>query len=126
MPRSAKQSAADKAIGARLRAYRQASGLSQSDVGQKIGVTFQQIQKYEKGSNRLSGSRLIEVAHLFKVEPAKLLGVNGGGPSNEEFEALSDPGVTKMILAMKHLTKQRRSAVAAAVVDLIRAFGAKA
>lgn len=48
----------DKHIGARVRALRHQRGLSQSSLGHKIGVAFQQIQKYEVGLNRIPASRL--------------------------------------------------------------------
>lgn len=53
-------------VGKRLRAARNMKGISQEDAGAAVGVTFQQIQKYEKGSNRTSASRLIEFAVLFE------------------------------------------------------------
>jgi transcriptional regulator with XRE-family HTH domain len=53
---------ADLDIGARLRTARLAAGLTQERLGKKLGITFQQIQKYEKGANRLSGSRLVQAA----------------------------------------------------------------
>jgi transcriptional regulator with XRE-family HTH domain len=78
----------DRAIGQRLRAYRLAAGMSQTAVGDHLGVTFQQIQKYEKGVNRLSGARLVAVTELLHVKPELLLGANGSGPSQDEFAAL--------------------------------------
>lgn len=50
--------AADLRIGRRLRALRRRLGLSQTEMGRMIGVTFQQIQKYERGLNRVTASRL--------------------------------------------------------------------
>ncbi len=58
----------DRAIGQRLRAYRLAAGMSQTAVGDHLGVTFQQIQKYEKGVNRLSGARLVAVMDLSRAQ----------------------------------------------------------
>lgn len=55
----------DKVIGARIRIYRQERNLSQADLGHKLGVTFQQVQKYETGANRVGAARLLEIArHL--------------------------------------------------------------
>jgi transcriptional regulator with XRE-family HTH domain len=48
-------------------AYRKQSGISQSDLGKKLGVTFQQIQKYEKAVNRIGAGRLFEIANIFGV-----------------------------------------------------------
>jgi len=54
----------DKRIGMRIAAKRQQAGMSQSDLGEKIGegVTFQQVQKYEKGVNRISATALYDIA----------------------------------------------------------------
>lgn len=63
----------DVAAGHKLRAARVAAGLNQTQLGQAIGVTFQQIQKYERGSNRISISALIGMADALDVPPAALL-----------------------------------------------------
>ncbi|MEM7620129.1 MAG: helix-turn-helix transcriptional regulator [Pseudomonadota bacterium] len=55
-------------IGKRLRLRRQLLGISQEKLGEQLGITFQQVQKYEKGINRISASRLFQIAHLVKVE----------------------------------------------------------
>ena len=52
----------DVAIGQRIRERRRAVGMSQQTLAELVGVTFQQVQKYERGANRISFSRLIEVA----------------------------------------------------------------
>jgi transcriptional regulator with XRE-family HTH domain len=57
-------------VGARLRMRRTMLGMSQSKLGELLGVTFQQIQKYEKGSNRISASRLQHTARVLDVSPS--------------------------------------------------------
>jgi transcriptional regulator with XRE-family HTH domain len=57
----------DAYVGARLRMRRVMLGMSQGKLGQLLGVTFQQIQKYEKGSNRISASRLRQAAQVLEV-----------------------------------------------------------
>lgn len=57
----------DKVIGSRIKAYRDITGLSQSELGDAVGVTFQQIQKYEHGTNKLSVVRLLEICAALKV-----------------------------------------------------------
>lgn len=66
----------DKEIGNRVRAYRIDRGLSQTDLGQKLDVSFQQIQKYEKGSNKIGAVRLMEISVIFGITPHELLGWN--------------------------------------------------
>jgi len=57
----------DVMVGKRIRLRRVQRGLSQTELGQKLGVTFQQIQKYENGANRVSCSRLYETANALEV-----------------------------------------------------------
>jgi transcriptional regulator with XRE-family HTH domain len=51
--------------------------LTQQELGKALGVTFQQIQKYETGANRVSGSRLLEICQALDVDPNHLLGWHG-------------------------------------------------
>ena len=64
-PRSA--NAIDEFIGARMRERRQALGISQTDLGKTLGVSFQQIQKYESGRNRVSAGRLFDICKALNV-----------------------------------------------------------
>ncbi|MGX1785748.1 helix-turn-helix domain-containing protein [Bosea sp. NPDC055332] len=57
-------------VGSRVRMQRMVAGISQERLGSALGVTFQQIQKYEKGSNRISASRLQQIADLLKTDVA--------------------------------------------------------
>ena len=57
----------DKFVGARIRLYRKSQGLSQTDLGNRIGVRFQQVQKYESGANRVAASRLWKIADTLGV-----------------------------------------------------------
>lgn len=54
-------------IGAKVKARRLVMGLSQTDLADAIGLTFQQIQKYERGVNRISVSRLVDICKVLKV-----------------------------------------------------------
>ena len=58
----------DVHVGARLRARRTLLGLTQMALGDAMGMTFQQLQKYEKGSNRISASRLYDVSKLLDID----------------------------------------------------------
>ena len=60
------RSAVDAAVGQRLREARLLAGFSQNQLGARIGVTFQAVQKYESGENRLSASRLLAVAEFLR------------------------------------------------------------
>lgn len=63
----------DVILGDVIRQHRKAVGLSQSELGQAAGVTFQQIQKYEAGQNRISVSRLFQLATPLGLEPAAVV-----------------------------------------------------
>jgi len=69
----------DTYVGGRIRMRRRALGMSQSELGDTFSLTFQQVQKYERGSNRVSASKLYEIARALKV------------PVSYFFEGLSDP-----------------------------------
>ncbi len=57
----------DVHIGRRLRQARLARGLSQDMLGKRLGITYQQVQKYESGANRIGGSRLWDICRLLDV-----------------------------------------------------------
>ena len=57
----------DTHVGSRLRQRRALLGMSQTDLGNAVGLTFQQVQKYERGFNRISSSRLFEFAKVLDV-----------------------------------------------------------
>ena len=57
----------DVHVGARVRILRRASGMSQEALADRLGLTFQQVQKYERGANRISASKLFEIAAALNV-----------------------------------------------------------
>ncbi len=57
----------DKHVGSRVRMRRMMLGMSQEKLGNNLGLTFQQVQKYEKGTNRIGASRLQQIAHIVQV-----------------------------------------------------------
>jgi transcriptional regulator with XRE-family HTH domain len=58
----------DKYFGARIRARRNMIKMSQEELGEKLGVSFQQIQKYEKGTNRVSAAMMVSMAEILDVD----------------------------------------------------------
>src|SRR5213082_3848585 len=60
----------DKYVGSRVRMRRIMLGMSQEKLGDSLGLTFQQIQKYEKGTNRIGASRLQQISHILQVPVA--------------------------------------------------------
>ena len=71
----------DSYVGTRIRLRRNMLGLSQTEMGLRIGVTFQQVQKYEKGVNRIGSSRLMQICRVLQVTPAWLFDGAPGPPA---------------------------------------------
>lgn len=67
----------DVALGLRIRQRRKSLGVSQSALADAVGLTFQQIQKYEKGANRVSASTLVRLARELGVSVGFLVGEDG-------------------------------------------------
>jgi transcriptional regulator with XRE-family HTH domain len=62
----------DLHVGERVRMYRVKAGISQTALGEHIGITFQQIQKYERGANRIGASRLQQICEMLDIPVALL------------------------------------------------------
>ncbi|MDR3571896.1 MAG: helix-turn-helix transcriptional regulator [Candidatus Pacebacteria bacterium] len=60
----------DRHVGSRVRMRRILLGMSQEKLGEALGLTFQQVQKYEKGTNRIGASRLQQISRTLNVPPA--------------------------------------------------------
>ena len=78
----------DAQIGAYLRSLRKDSGLSQIELAKTLGVSYQQLQKYETGQNRLSASRLHQVAQIFEISVAKMFGEEAQSKQDCEIDRL--------------------------------------
>ena len=112
----------DKHIGARVRMRRLMLDMSQAKLGDALGLTFQQVQKYEKGTNRIGASRLHSIAHILQVPISfffegapKLPGAHvekGAAPSPRyvsDFLATSDGlALTKAFMRIKEPLLRRR------------------
>jgi transcriptional regulator with XRE-family HTH domain len=68
----------DAFVAGRLRSYRKQLGLSQAEVAKQLGVTFQQIQKYEAGLNRIGAGRLFQLATLYGMPVQEMFPKNAG------------------------------------------------
>jgi len=78
----------DEHVGARLRQLRKGIKLSQSALAERLGLTFQQVQKYERGTNRISASKLHEAAMVLDVPISSFFeGLPTGGPVEEDVAA---------------------------------------
>src|SRR6202451_3990930 len=109
----------DKVVGRNIRVHRLAKEMSQTDLANKLGVTFQQIQKYEKGTNRVGSGRLYQIAALLEVPVTAFF--EGGDThatprSGSPFDLLADPVSLRMVQAFSEISDQKtRRAVLALV-----------
>lgn len=78
----------DAHVGGLVRERRKAIGMSQEKLGHAIGLTFQQVQKYEKGTNRIGSSRLMQIANALDVEPTHFF---VGAPTASRLTASQNP-----------------------------------
>ena len=74
----------DLIIAENVRTARIARQISQTDLGKPLGITFQQIQKYEKGTNRISAGRLVAIADVLQVPVTDLLAGTAKGQSSRQ------------------------------------------
>ncbi len=82
----------DAFVGAQLKILRKTAGFSQTGLANQVGVTFQQIQKYERGMNRIGASRLWEFCKIFDVVPGRFFdGVEAHLALLETAEKKSEP-----------------------------------
>ena len=93
MIRKRRAGAEDVEIGRKIRALRLERGLSQSNLGEGIGLTFQQVQKYEKGMNRVSAGRLQRIADMLNIPVTFFYGGIGSRPKKREAK---DPALAFM------------------------------
>jgi transcriptional regulator with XRE-family HTH domain len=117
----------DIAVGRRVRQRRVLLGMSQEKLAEALGLTFQQVQKYENGANRVSASRLLDISNVLGVpvsfffeevaEKASDDGERGRGQlvKRETLElvrayyGIRDPGVRKALVALAHAVADQNS-----------------
>jgi transcriptional regulator with XRE-family HTH domain len=118
----------DKHVGSRVRMRRMMLGMSQEKLGEALGLTFQQVQKYEKGTNRIGASRLQQMSTILQVpvsfffeggpsagEPGSGLGEAPSPAYVSDFLATSDGlALTKAFMRIRDAKLRRR------IVDLVQ------
>src|SRR6202012_991746 len=92
----------DKHVGSRVRMRRMMLAMSQEKLGDALGLTFQQVQKYEKGTNRIGASRLQQIAQILQVQVSFFFeGAPNlsNGPRQDGFSEASSPAYVSDFLA---------------------------
>ena len=107
----------DREIGARVRRARKERGLTQTQLGKSLNVSFQQVQKYERGTNRISSSALILIARVLNVSPHELLGSDGAEGSDIDWELFSVDGADELLRIYRTIPSPRLRRI---VVQLAR------
>ena len=112
------------AIGARLRTRRRQLGLSQTELAGVLGVSFQQVQKYERGANRVAASTLLAAAQGLSTSVGWLLGEEASGRDDDDdvFRALARPGALEILEAFNAIPgAQTRAALLALAREMAQA-----
>ena len=114
----------DRHVGRRVCEKRIALGYNQSDLGRALGLTFQQIQKYEKGANRISASKLWDIARFFKVDISYFFeGLTAPRPGMAEDEAapfMHDFPATRQTIEISRLAPQLSTRQQKLILDMMR------
>jgi len=115
----------DRLVGLRITALRKARGLSQTALGTAVGVTFQQVQKYEKGQNRVGAGRLREIARLLEVPVSAFFEEDdaNGGTQSDVFGFLSAQGAIELLRAYALIDNADLRRDALAIVRTISKMG---
>lgn len=118
----------DISVGSRVRLRRNMMGLSQEKLGESLGVTFQQIQKYEKGANRISASKMQKISEILETPVAFFFEDTGKSVS----EGLSEPESSDYVIDFlssadglqlnKAFAKIKDQKVRKRIVDLVKSL----
>lgn len=112
----------DVGVGARIRIRRRELGVSQGVLADHLGLTFQQVQKYERGSNRVSASMLVRIAEKLECSVGYLVGEEGGSAGDldgAQLARLASSGVAELVEAYNAIQSPKARA---ALMQLARSM----
>ncbi len=115
----------DVEVGRRIRTERLARGLTQTELADHLGLTFQQVQKYEKGVNRVGAGRLAKIADILGITAGRLLGadeIDGSRPESSSTQEspvrlLNFPGAPQLLRAYVRIPDRDLRRVIVALVE---------
>jgi transcriptional regulator with XRE-family HTH domain len=116
----------DIEVGKRIRVYRRQAGLSQTRLGEALKLTFQQVQKYEKGANRVAPSRLEVIARVCGVPVSAFmpsLDSQKGNSGPMPFSELQIHGAQELLAAFGKIKSRKTRAALVALADEIAGRG---
>jgi transcriptional regulator with XRE-family HTH domain len=117
---TADRNAVDALIGSRIRLRRSVRGLSQEKLGDALGLSYQQVQKYERGQHRVSASRLAQIARILGVEISFFLDPDMAESEDDDRRLLQCRETLELIRVYHRIGDP---ALRKRVVDLIRSMG---
>jgi len=118
--RAKRPTSVDIAVGRNVRIWRMAKGLSQAQLANRLGVTFQQIQKYEVGSNRIGTGRVVKLAAILGVPIAALFdGAEGADPARSLLALIADKRAFRLARAFKLISDETCRLALVALVEKI-------
>ena len=117
----------DKYVGSRVRMRRIMLGMSQEKLGEALGLTFQQVQKYEKGTNRVGASRIqqiseilqVPVSFLFEGSPTGTSGNEAGGEANSPTYVSDFLATSEGLALTRAFTRIRDAKLRRSIVELV-------
>jgi transcriptional regulator with XRE-family HTH domain len=111
----------DVMVGAKIRIFRTQRGMSQGDLAGKIGIAFLQLQKYEKGINRVGTSRLSRIAAVLGISIGDLFESNGRKPANlkSPYRLLEDRCALRVLTAFSRTSDPRIRRAVASLIESI-------
>jgi transcriptional regulator with XRE-family HTH domain len=109
----------DVMVGAKIRVFRTHLGMSQTDLARKIGVAFQQVQKYEKGANRVGASRLSRIASVLRISIGELFESPKDKPGDPKspFRLLAGRDALRVLTAFSRISDLRLRRAIAQLVE---------
>jgi len=97
-PKAKSPNPIDVHVGSRVRLRRTMAKLSQTELGEALGVTFQQVQKYEKGTNRIGASRMQRIAETLNVPVSFFFEDAPGNPANADTPGMEESGSANFVM----------------------------
>ena len=113
----------DIEVGQRVRTFRLQKGLSQQKLGDQLGLTFQQVQKYEKGTNRIGAGRLQRIADILEIPVADFFTSQkqGGVAPTELFKLLDTAAALRLLRAYSRISEPKLQQAIMRLVESIAA-----
>jgi transcriptional regulator with XRE-family HTH domain len=115
----------DVEVGARIRARRKSRGISQTTLGEAVDLSFQQMQKYERGTNRVSASMLVRIARALDTSASALLG-EGEAAISQRADTFQSLGVAGGLDLLNAFAKLHDADMRKALVHLAKTLAKRA